>query len=299
MNKLFALDVFTKVAEHGSFTSAAQRLNMSVSAVTKTVARLEEELGAHLLNRTTRKMSFTDYGLDFYERCVRILADLKDAEENLRFGNSKPIGRIKAVVPHSFGRVTLVPALPQFLTRYPHMRIELDFSDTLTDLIGGGYDIAVRTGQVPDSSLVTRVLNRNAMLTVASPRYLAAHGTPLVPQDLKNHNCLIGRFGPEWGFLEKDGSRVNVRVSGNVVINSGDALREAAAAGIGIIQGTWWLVRKDLQAGSVQTVLDDYAVSGTPISVLYPGTRIVSAKVKAFIEFLIEITKDDTGGANR
>jgi DNA-binding transcriptional LysR family regulator len=264
---------------------------MSVSAVTKTVARLEEELGTQLFNRTTRQLSTTDYGQEFYQRCVRILADLEDAETILRSGSVTPRGRIRTVVPLSFGRITLIPQLPVFLARYPEIAFDLNFSDQGLDLISEGYDVAVRTGHVTDSSLTVRRLINSQVLTVASPRYLKQHGTPKTPADLKDHNCLVGRFGPEWPFREKDGRNIMVRVHGNAIIHSGDALREAAVAGMGIAQGTHWLLRKDLEAGSVKPILSAYTPDGAPISVLYPANRFLPAKVRVFIDFLIEITK--------
>jgi DNA-binding transcriptional LysR family regulator len=291
MNKFLALQVFARVAEHRGFTAAAGKLGMSVSAVTKTIARLEDELGTQLFNRTTRQLSTTDYGQEFYERCLRILADLEDAEASLQRGNLAAKGRVRAVVPFSFGRVTLTPELPTFFSRYPEITLDLNFSDRPVDLIAEGFDLAVRTGDVSDSRLTMRLLMNSPQVTVASPKYLAKHGVPQTPEDLKNHNCIIGRFGPEWAFRNKDGRRIAVRVRGNTIINSGDALREAAVAGLGIMQGTWWLVRKDLELGAVQSVLEGYTVEGAPISVLYPANRHLPAKVRVVVDFLIEITR--------
>ncbi len=286
-----ALTVFTKVAEHNGFTAAARRLGLSVSAVTKTVARLEDDLGTQLFNRTTRHLHTTDFGQEFYERCTRILADLEDAEGALRQGSLSFKGRLRVVVPFSFGRVTLVPELPSFTRDYPDITLELNFSDGPVDMIAEGYDLAVRTGDVSDSRLITRLLTRGPTVTFAAPSYLKRHGTPQTPADLAAHNCIVGRFGPEWGFRGKDRQPMTVHVTGNMVVNSGDALREAAVAGIGIAQGTWWLARKDLERGTVQSILPDYARDGMPISLLYPAQRHLPAKVRVFIEFLVAITR--------
>jgi len=286
-----ALAVFARVVESGGFTAAARKLGLSPSAITKTIARLEDELGTQLFNRTTRRLRTTDYGQEFYERCIRILADLEDAEAALRRGSAVSRGRIRAVVPLSFGRVTLVPELPAFFDRYPEITLDLNFSDTPVDLIAEGYDLAVRTGQVTDSRLTTRLLTRGPQVTVAAPRYLERHGEPARPEDLRNHNCIVGRFGPEWSFSGEDGKPFTVRVGGNAVINSGDALREAAVAGIGIAQGTWWLYRKDLERGAVRCILSDYILEGAPVSVLYPAQRHLPAKLRAFIDFLVQITR--------
>ncbi len=291
MNKFMAITIFTRVAEHGGFTAAAAKLGVSVSAVTKAVSRLEDELGAQLFTRTTRKINITDYGQDFYERCVAILADLEDAEAALQTGATTSKGRVRVVLPFSFGRVTVVPELPRFFEQYPQIELELDFSDGPVDMIAEGYDVAVRTGDISDSRLNTRVLTRGPQVTVASPDYIARWGTPETPEDLMNHNCIVGRFGPEWSFRRPNGNRFQVRVSGSSVINSGDALREAAVAGLGIVQGTWWLMRKDLESGAVVSLLEDYADQGMPVSILYSANRHVPRKVRAFLDFLIEITR--------
>ncbi|GAC1345659.1 MAG: LysR family transcriptional regulator [Acetobacteraceae bacterium] len=291
MNKFMALTVFSKVAEHGGFTAAARKLGLSVSAVTKTVARLEDDLGTQLFNRTTRQLHTTDFGQEFYERCVRILADLEDAEAALRQGSVSYKGRIRVVVPFSFGRVTLVPELPAFLRDYPDISLDLNFSDNAVDLIAEGYDLAVRTGEVTDSRLVTRLLTRGPTVTFAAPAYLGRHGTPQTPDDLRHHNCIVGRFGPEWSFRGPGRDIAVVRVRGNTIVNSGDALREAAVAGIGIAQGTWWLARKDLERGTVVSILPTHAIEGMPVSLLYPAQRHLPAKVRVFIDFLVAITR--------
>ncbi|MCO6418846.1 LysR family transcriptional regulator [Siccirubricoccus sp. KC 17139] len=286
-----ALSVFVRVVEQGGFTAAAGKLGLSPSAVTKTIARLEDALGTQLFTRTTRRLRPTDYGQEFYERSLRILAELEDAEAMLRRGSGTARGRIRAVLPLSFGRVTLAPELPRFFARYPGITLDLHFSDGMVDLIAEGYDLAVRTGHIADSRLTIRLLTRGRQVTVASPAYLARHGEPATPEALREHNCLISRFGPEWGFKGEDGKPFSIRVKGNAVINSGDALREAAVAGTGIAQGTWWLYRKDLERGDVREILRDFALEGAPVSVLYPAQRHVPAKLRAFIDFLVEITR--------
>lgn len=291
MNKFMAIQIFTRVAEEGGFTAAAAKLGVSVSAVTKAISRLEDELGAQLFTRTTRQINITDYGQDFYERCVAILAELEDAETELRKGTAAARGRVRVVLPFSFGRVTVMPALPRFLERHPGIRLEIDFSDEGVDMVARGYDVAVRTGEINDSRLNTRVLTRSAQVTVGSPDYIARRGRPQTPQDLAAHDCIVGRFGPEWTFRDARGSRYAVRVSGSCVINSGDALREAAVAGIGLAQGTWWLFRKDLEQGTLVPVLDDHADEAMPVSILYTANRHVPRKVRAFLDFLIEITR--------
>jgi DNA-binding transcriptional LysR family regulator len=293
LNKLQAIKAFTFVAERQGFTAAAKKLGMSASAVTKGIARLEDELGTQLFNRTTRRIALTDYGQDFYERCVRILADLEDAEAAMRASSASPKGRVRLIMPFSFGRVTFVPPLPTFYQRYPEIALDLSFSDRPVDLIEEGYDLAVRTGELSDSRLIRKVLTKGPMITVAAPKYLAVRGTPDTPNDLAKHNCILGRFGPEWTFQDKNGGRIETRVNGNLSIWSGDAYREAALAGLGIARGTRWLFRKDLEAGAVVSILDDYAVEGVPVSVLYPAKRHMASKLVAVIDFLVDITSRD------
>lgn len=290
MNKFQAIHAFTQVAERGGFTAAAKRLGMSPSAVTKCVARLEDELGTQLFNRTTRRIALTDYGQDFYERCVRIIADLEEAETAMRESSTSPKGTVRIVMPLSYGRVTMIPALPLFYERHPNIKLDLHFNDLAVDMIQEGFDLAVRTGDLSDSRLIRRVLVKGPVITVAAPDYLARHGTPEVPEDLARHNCIIGRFGQEWSY-RRNGTLMDVRVDGSLWVQSGDALREAAATGIGIAQSTWWLFRKDLRAGSVVTILDDFVPEERPVSVLYPAKRHMARKVAAVIEFLIEISK--------
>jgi DNA-binding transcriptional LysR family regulator len=293
VDKFRAITAFVRVAESGGFTAAGNKLGMSVSAITKSVARLEDELGTQLFNRTTRRLATTDFGKEFYKRCVQILAELEDAEATVRQANTTPRGEVRAIVPFSFGRVTVVPRLPDFYARFPEVQLNISFSDRPVDLIENGYDIAVRVGEMSDSRLVTRVLTKGPHITVASPKYLAKHGTPKTPQELEHHTCVIGRYGPEWMFKAKNGRPMNVRVRGGLHIFNGDAYREAAVAGIGLAQNTWWLFRWDIQNGAVAPVLEDYAVDGAPVSVVYPANRHVSAKVRAFIDFLVEISKRD------
>jgi DNA-binding transcriptional LysR family regulator len=294
MNKFQALVAFTSVAECNGFTAAGRKLGVSTSAVTKMVARLEDDLGAQLFNRTTRRLALTDYGQEFYERSVRILAELEDAEAMVREANTTPRGTVRAVVPFSFGRVTLVPALTAFCERYPEIRLDLTFNDNPVDLIAEGFDVAVRTGTLSDSRVIARVLTRGPQITFASPGYIARHGTPHAPQDLHRHACIVGRFGAEWSFRDASGEEITVRVEPAHKVWSGDALREAVAAGLGISQATWWLVRKDLEAGTVVPILTAFERLGRPVSVLYPASRHLPTKVRVFVDYLVEITRRES-----
>lgn len=291
MNKFQALVAFTNVAECNGFTAAGRKLGVSTSAVTKMVARLEDDLGTQLFNRTTRRLALTDYGQEFYERSVSILAELEDAEAMVREANATPRGVVRAVVPFSFGRVTLVPELTAFCERHPDISLDLTFNDSPVDLISDGFDVAVRTGTLNDSRIITRVLTHGPQITFAAPDYVARHGVPQTPQDLHNHACIVGRFGAEWSFRDHGGEEIMIRVKPAHMMWSGDALREAVVAGLGISQATWWLVRKDLEAGTVVPILTEFERPGRPVSVLYPANRHLPTKVRVFVDFLVEITR--------
>lgn len=295
-NKFLAVLAFTRVAECGSFTSASRKLGVSVSTMTKSVARLEDELGAQLFNRTTRRLALTDCGREFYDRCVGVLAGLEDAEAFVREASQTPRGQVRLCVPVSYGRVTLVPALPEFYAQYPDISLDISFRDVTPDLIGGNFDIGVQIGGLEDSAMITRMLTRGPQMTVAAPAYIARHGRPLTPADLKDHNCIPGRFGPDWTFRDPSGRPINIRIKGNLLVDSGDALREAAVAGVGVAQSTWWLFRKDLEAGLVIPVLEDYAAEGVPISIVYAANRHMPAKVRAVIDFLVAVTQAEKPG---
>jgi DNA-binding transcriptional LysR family regulator len=293
MNKFLAIRAFTSVVESSGFTAAGEKLGMSVSSVTKMVARLEDDIGTRLLNRTTRQVTLTDYGRDFYERCVQILQQLEEAEMIARDAVGAPSGRLRVMLPISFGRVTLIPALGAFQERYPDIELELRFDDNMQGLLTQECDLAVGTGSLDDSRLVTRVLTQGPQVTVAAPSYLDRHPEPRIPQDLAKHNCLVSRHGNLWRYAGADGEEIKVAVSGNLRVLGGDSLREAAASGLGIAQGTWWLFRKDLERKSVVTVLDDYATEGEPVRLIFRADKHLARKMRVFIDFLVEITKTD------
>lgn len=290
MNKLMALQTFVRVAESGSFSSAASQLRISVSAVTKTIARLEDDLGTRLLERSTRKLALNDDGREYYTRAVQILNDLEDADAALQRGRRQPKGRIRMALPILFARLTFLPRLLEFTARYPEIVLELRLDDRPVDLIEQGLDLAVVVGDLSDSRHVARVLNRGPRITAAAASYLAEHGTPKTPLDLLQHNCITSTTSPVWAFND-DGRIVEVAVRGNVVVTGGDAMRECVLLGLGVVQSNWWTMHADLAAGSIVPLLDAYAVEGRPISVIYPSARHVAGKLRVLIDFLVEITR--------
>ena len=295
MNKLLTMMAFVRVAESGSFTAAATQLGVSVSAVAKAVSRLEEDIGVQLLVRTTRKLALNDDGRDFFSRCQRILNDIEDAESSVRGARETPKGRLRIVMPTMFGRLTFLPHVAEFNARYPEIVLDLCFEDRQVNLIERGLDIAVQVGELNDSNLLTRTLHRGPRVTAASPAYLKLHGEPKTPDDLAKHNCIISNYGPVWHFNQR-GRAMPVTVHGNLVVTGGEAMREAAILGLGIAQSNGWTFHHDLAAGTLRPLLENFAVPGRPMSIVYPPTRHVPSKLRVMIDFLVAITRLPTSG---
>ena len=290
MNKLQAMQAFVRVAESGSFSAAAAQLGVSVSAIAKSIARLEDELGTQLLARSTRRLAMNDDGREFYARAVQILNEIEDAEASLKHGTRLPKGRLRIAMPVLFGRLSFLPRAADFRSRYPEIVLDLRFDDRPGDLIEQGLDVAVVVGDLSDSRYVARVLNRGPRVTAASHTYLAQHGTPTMPQDLLQHNCILSNLSPVWQFCV-DGRVIDVAVPGNLLVTGGDAMRECALLGLGIVQSNWWTLRHDLATGALQPLLEAFAVEGRPISVVYPSIRHIPSKLRVMIDFLVEITR--------
>jgi DNA-binding transcriptional LysR family regulator len=293
MNKFQDILAFVTVVELGGFTAAAKFLSSSTSSVTKCIGRLEENLGVQLLYRTTRRMYLTEYGSEYYDRCKQILADLDDAESSLRDANIIASGLVRMALPPAFGRITVIPALPAFYERNPNVVLELCLKSHTANPIEGGFDLVVHSGRLADSLLVNRLLVRGPQKTVASKDYLDRHGVPRTPSNLADHNCIIGGFGPSWHFRDSEGNADTVPVSGKLITDSGDIMREAAVQGIGIAQATWWLFREDLRQGRLVPILEDFEVEADPISIVFPATRRTPAKVRAVVDFLLRITRSN------
>lgn len=290
MDNLSGIAVFAQVVEARSFTEAARRLGMSKASVSKQVSRLEERLGARLLNRTTRRLSLTEVGAAFHERCVRIVAEAEEAELAVTRLHAAPRGTLKVDAPVNFGMQYLAPLLPPFMARHPELRVDITFNDRFVDLVDEGYDLAIRIADLPDSSLIARKLAESRAVVCAAPSYWAAHDRPRHPRDLAEHNCFAYSYlstGNEWRFRGPDGP-VSVRVSGNLTANNGDVLRQAAAAGVGVIASPVFMVCDDLRAGNLEPVLAEFEADIRGIYAVYPHNRHLSAKVRAFVDYLVE-----------
>jgi len=290
MDKLTSMAVFAHVVEANSFTSAATQLGMSRSAVSKAVAGLESRLGARLLNRTTRRLALTEVGQAFYERCARIVAEAEDAELAVSHLQATPRGTLRVNAPVSFGSLHLAPLLPDFLIRHPEVRVDIALVDRMVDLIEEGYDLAVRVGTLQDSSLIARRLADTHLVVCAAPAYWDRRGRPHEPQALSQHSCLTYAYqhNPnEWPFMGPKG-RFSVRVSGPLLANNGDLTIAAARAGLGVAVLPSFLCGADLAAGRLEAVLSEWMLPPGGIHAVYPHARHLSAKVRAFIDFLVE-----------
>jgi DNA-binding transcriptional LysR family regulator len=291
MDKLTGMAVFARVIDAGSFTAAAAQLGMSKSAVSKAIAALEDRLGARLLNRTTRRLALTEVGRAFYERCARIVAEAEEAELAVTHLQLTPRGTLRVNAPVSFGALHLGPALAGFLVRYPELKVEIELTDRFVDLLEEGYDVAVRIATLPDSSLIARRITANEAVVCASPAYWQRHGRPSVPQDLADHACVTYAYNPnphEWPFLDADGRPVTVRVDGPLHTNNGDAALHAALAGLAVVRLPRFICAPDLAAGRLEAVLNDALPPPNGIYAIYPHSRHLSAKVRAFVDFLLE-----------
>jgi len=291
MDRLDSMEAFVRVAEAHSFSEAARRLNLSKSVISRQVSALEADLGARLFHRTTRSLSLTEVGQAYFERCTRILADIDEANLAVSSHQANPRGKLRIAAPMSFGLLHLAPVIPAFLERYPDIEIDMSMNDRFVSLIDEGYDLAVRIGKLGDSSLIARTLAPARRVVCASPAYLAKRGTPLTPSDLTRHCCLTYSnmsLSDEWDFCAADGARWPVEVKGRLRIDNGDALRQAALAGIGLVMQPSFIVGRDLQAGTLTAVLTEYLAQDVAIHAVYPHSRHLSPKVRAFVDFLAE-----------
>ena len=294
MDHLFAMRMFRRIVELGSFARASEEFDVARATATNTVAQLERKLGVRLLHRTTRKLSPTEDGRLYYESCVRILDDIAESEEMLSSSHKSPRGRLRVTVPHAFIHLIFFPALPKFLARYPELDLEVILTDSALNLVEQGIDCAVRGAEIPDdSTLVARRISRVRWMTCASPAYLKAHGTPRRHQDLDPAQCIrflspsTGRTS-EWRF-EVGGTRKTIVPKGRLGVTSMEAAATAAASGIGIAQVPEPVAMPELKAGRLKPVLLDEIAEGPTLTVVYPSSRYLTAKVKVFADFIAEI----------
>lgn len=290
MDLFRALRVFSQVVESKSFVRAAEQLDLSTTAASRYVADLEDHLHTRLLQRTTRRISLTESGRGFYERCVQILADLDEAEREAAQKATEPHGTIRLTTSVNFGTRQLTPAIASFMQRHAQVRFDVSLSDRTVDLVEEGFDLAVRIGGTGTQNLVARKLGETRLVLCAAPAYIARHGAPAAPEDLARHNCLTYEYAlrDAWMFRDASGRQRAVRVAGSLNSNNGDLLAAAAAEGVGILLEPDFIVGPELAQGRLVRVLESFEAPVSPIYAVYPSRRHLPAKVRAFVDFLAE-----------
>ena len=289
LEHLTGMAIFARVVEYRSFTRAARELGMTKSTVSKQVGRLEDRLGLRLLNRSTRQLSLTEAGVAFYQGCRRMVAEAEQAEQAVSFLAEAPRGTLFVSAPVSFGTLHILPGLPDFLRRYPELRVEVTLNDRLVDLIEEGFDIGVRIRKLEDSALVSRRLAPSRRVLAASPDYLARQGRPRRLEDLADHECLIYAYqveGALWRLAGPDGKR-EVKVAGRLRVNNGEALLAAALGGAGIAFLPTFVCGEALRGGRLARVLPDWSDDEGAVNVICPPGRNLLPKVRVFIDDLV------------
>ena len=290
MDRFLAISVFAKVVEQGSFARAAERLEMSTSAVSRHIADLESHLDTRLLNRTTRRLSLTETGQAFHERCVQLLADMEEAEETVTAAAVVPRGTLKLTSSITFGVRHLAPAIADFAGRHPQLRFDVELSDRAVDIVDEGIDLAIRIGDIGSRSLIARKIGVTQLVCCAAPSYLALHPEPSVPADLAAHACLSYEYSRErntWRFRDSRGNEHEVRIAGPAHSNNGQMLCALAVAGMGVHLEPDFIVLPDVRAGRLVTLLPGYTPPSIDIYAAYPSRRHLSLKVRAFVDFLV------------
>lgn len=288
MDLLGPMRTFVRVVEAGSFTAVAAEQRTTQPTISRQVAALEEHLGARLLTRTTRALTLTDDGRAFYEHALRALEAVGEAENAVGRRQAKPTGTLRLAVPVVLGRLHIVPRLPRFLARYPEVAIDLAMGDGFVDLVEQGIDLAIRVGEITDQSLVVRKIGMVRRLTVASPAYLAAKGTPRTPDDLAGHDCIVYTrlaTGNRWHFESSDGPR-SVTVAGRYRVDNSEAVREGVIAGLGVAVIPGFAFAGEVERREVRVLLEAYEPKPLPLTAVYPSRRFLPPRVRAMIEFL-------------
>ena len=296
MNKFEELESFVAVVDHHSFSAAADRLGVAKSSLSKRVSELEKRLGVQLMQRTTRKLSLTDSGRHFYQRAVNLLADLNEAEQMVSDAQVGLSGRIKLAAPLGLGVGQLSKPLSDFMQLHPSIKIDLDLNDRQLDLVDEGFDLAVRVGELEDSSLIARKLSSAGFAVCASPAYLALHGVPQHPSELVDHEVLIYSnvsVSHQWSF-DDNGKRVSPRVKSRMRANNGEVLANFAQHGLGIVSGPLFFLQTYIDSGALVSILDDYPRAETGIYAVYPPGRLVSRRVKMLSDYLLGYFKGDS-----
>ncbi len=289
MSNFGDLEIFARVVAAGSMSAAGRELGLSPAVVSKRLRRLEDRLGTRLLQRTTRQIALTEAGQGFYERVVAILAGIEEAEAFVSRRSAHARGTLKVSAPTSFGRMHIAPHLVPFMKENADLSVNMLLSDDLVDIVGEGFDVAIRIAELADSSLVARKLAPVRRVLCATPGYLEDNGAPATLADLETHNCLTHQTSDTWRLEGPDGA-VGVRPSGNLMTNSSEVVREAVLAGLGIALRSTWDIGNDLAAGRLVQILPEYGVStNTAIYAIYPSRQFLPVKVRLFIDYFANL----------
>jgi DNA-binding transcriptional LysR family regulator len=290
LDLLDGVAVFVGVVDAGSFTAAAQALGHSTSYISKLITRLEKRLGSRLLNRTTRTISLTDAGRAYYERCSQIVLDAENAERSINRLQESPSGLLRVNAPVSFGTRRLLDVLPAFLHRYPDINLDVEFNDRYIDVVSEGYDVVIRVGFNKDSNLVMRAFTSSHSVVVASPEYLRRRGTPTTAEELVNHDCITYSLLPtpnHWEFF-KEGERSTVTVTARAMYNNAEMGVAMGKQGIGIARLPLFTCEEEVNRGELKLFLQDYEQTPFDVYAVYPHRQYLTAKVRAFVDFLVE-----------
>ena len=295
MSEFGAIPVFVAVVENGGFSAASRSLGVSKSAVSKRINQLENHLSVRLLHRTTRRLSLTEAGERYYEYAAEALRTARKAEDAVTELQGEPQGKLKISSPMSFGRLHVAPLIPKFMQRYPKLQIDLVMDDRNIDLVADGIDVAIRAGDMPDSTLISRKLTPLRQVLCASPAYIDCHGMPIIPSELLERNCILFSYSGdanEWTLNKGDKSEV-VMVSGSYRVNNSEAILEALREGVGIGRLPTFVAGTDLKAGNLLKVLDSYHIPDRLFYAVFPERQYLPAKVRVFLDFAIEYFGDD------
>lgn len=294
MNRFTAIEIFRVVVELEGFTAAAKSLGVSTAAVSKNISNLENHLGVQLLTRTTRRLVTTETGLEYYHHCVKILEELKAADQNAMAASESPRGRLKINAPMSFGIQHLAPIITQFLEQYEHIEIDLELNDRVVSLFDGKYDVGIRIGKpLLDSSMIARRLSPIERRLCGSPEYFRKFGAPKSPKDLAHHQCLVYSLSSSPGLWDFKGPRGEEQftVNGRYRVNNSLALRESLLAGLGLTLTPTFLIDDDLRKGRLISVMEDWAPEPLSLFVVYSQVRHVPPKVRLFVDFVVKVFK--------
>jgi LysR family transcriptional regulator for bpeEF and oprC len=296
VDRLNAIGLFVRVVDSGSFSAVARTLGVGQPAISKQIAALEAHLGAQLLRRTSRSLTLTEAGRDFYESARRIVSDVEAVESRVGRGRIAPSGLVRATVAPVFGRLFVVPRLHEFFARFPAVAVELVVADRLINLVEEGLDVGIHNGELTDSSLIARKIAQTPVVTVATPAYLTARGEPETPTDLEHHACVI--YAPQgapraWGFDGRFGP-ITFQPRGAFRTNDAEQIRAAVLADLGLAHTPGWLFAAEIASGAVRPVLTDFEPARLPISAVRPGGRFLASKVRVLIDFLAAVFAEES-----